>query len=216
MRLGRAELLRAVALVALPAATPPQQARADMSSKFIQPGDVQAEDKSWGFALPAGWEIDPKSKWRSEPEHLFHVRAAKPGSSARLEVLVDLTEANGPKKMKNMKDLGSLETVAEKWLAFQPQPATLAKATKVPPPAFAASPYELRYSVGEKSQSRIVKLVLQQGRLTQLIVVLDADASAAQVQEVNAIVDSFKAFPLNIGCLSQSNRGGDIMPGVCY
>ena len=60
-----------------------------------------------------------------------------------------------------------------------------------------------------------VRLGLQQSRMYKLAVTLPAAPSPELKAEAEALVQSYQAFPLNIGCLRESNAG-TLLPGVCY
>ena len=116
---------------------------------------------------------------------------------------------------KQLVELGSLDAVAQRYLALQQQPAALLGATKVPRPnMFGLQMYELRFSTGP-AQQRVVRLALTQSRLYQLVVSLPAEPTRELEAEAEALVASFEAYPLNIGCLRGSNAGAPL-PGVCY
>ncbi len=170
----------------------------------------QSDDKSFDFALPPSWKLDAAPP-RGDPSHLFCVRAARSDGVAQLEMTVDAD--SGPKG--GISALGSVDTLGLSLLSSQPQPAKLVSASKVPGSApFAAGTYELRYAIGA-SQQRVVKLARAQQRLFKLAVALPAEPSDEVRAEVESILQSWKAFPVNAGCLSQSNRGA-VLPGVCY
>jgi hypothetical protein len=170
----------------------------------------QADDKSFDFELPPSWKLQAEPP-RADPAHLFRVVATRSDGVAQLEMTVDAIEGK-----KGLSSLGSLDSVAQKLLTSQPQPATLIAATKAAGNGFfAAGTYEFRYRVGPDAHSRVLKIALQQERLYTLAVDLPAEPSEAVASEVDSIVGSWKAFPINAGCLRQSNRG-TVMAGVCY
>ena len=203
MRLSRSDvvgsLLAAASVLRQP---PPAFAAAAMSF-------VQADDKSFDFRLPSAWRLDPAPPRSEFPERLLHVRAAR--DDARLDVTVSFAKPG----VSSLKDLGSIDKVAQSCLSRLPSSATLASAEKLPrPDLFSAGMYEFRFRTAD---GRVVQRVaLQQGRLYELSATLPADAPEPLQQEVDEVVASFKAFPLNIGCLQASNRGGSLVPGVCY
>ena len=199
MRISRAELVRAI-LVSLPAVPLPA------ASAFIQ-----ADDKSWDVTLPSTWQLTEASKTpRAEEEHIFRIGGSRPGTSAQFELTVDFSER------KKLSDLGSIESVAERFRAEQPQPARLLTAVKLPrADLFSSTTYEFRVDAANVGTC-IQRVSLTQGRLYRLYATLPADAPQPLQQEVNDIVGSYKAFPLNIGCLKASNKGGSVLPGVCY
>ena len=175
---------------------------------------LQADDKSWDFSLPESWKLNgaPLRRPTTELPRLFQVRAEDASSQCQLDMTVEFAAAN----QKSLKDLGTMDIIAARYLERQPQPATLLEATKLPrPDMFSTSLYQFRYRVGDGGES-VVKLALQQGRLYQLSVSIPAGATEPSRQEADDIVQSFKTYPLNIGCLSASNRGGSFLPGVCY
>lgn len=118
----------------------------------------------------------------------------------------------GPKRLA---ELGSLDAVARSLVAAWPQPgAVLLAADKIGRPnLFALDSYEVRFRAG--AQQQVVRLALQQGRRYQLFVSLPAEADEAVAREVDALVASFEAYPLNLGCLRASNEG--VPPvAICY
>ena len=197
MRLLRADALRL--LVSVPVATllPPRA----LAVVFT------ADDKSFRLALPESWRLDSTAPRAEQPQRIFHLRGEST-QGATLEVTVD------PSAQKRLSELGSLDSVAARLLASQPQPTSLLKAVTVPRPSlFAMDTYELRFRSG--SSERIVKMGLQQYRLYQLAVSLPADPTPEERLEVDALVASFETYPLNLGCLRSSNEG-TLLPGVCY
>ena len=203
MRCTRAEALRAL-LVSLPAS--PLVVPRPAVASFLQ-----ADDKSWDVSLPETWRVETTTMRSEEAGRLFCMKAV--GGTARVEVTVDFSAAG----QKSLKDLGTIDAVGESFLERQPQPAMLLESTKLPrPDIFSTGLYQFRYSTGGGSGESVLKLALQQGRLYQLLATLPTGAPEALKREVDDVVASFKAYPLNIGCLSASNRGGSLLPGVCY
>ena len=170
----------------------------------------QADDKSFSLAVPPTWQLNPAPPrlGQPEPSMLFRVVGSAAGGG-RFEATVE------PSPTKQLAELGSLDAVAQRYLALQPQPAALLRATKVPRPnMFGLNMYELRFSAGP-AQQRVVRLALTQSRLYQLVVSLPAEPTRELQAEAEALVASFEAYPLNIGCLRGSNAGTPL-PGVCY
>ena len=79
---------------------------------------------------------------------------------------------------------------------------------------FGLDTFEVRMQAADGSM-RVVKLGLQQSRLTQLTVSLPAGPPAGLLDEVDALVSSFEVYPLNLGCLRASNEGPP-PPTICY
>ena len=198
----RSELIRTSALFA---ALPSMRPRPAVAVFY------QAEDKSWDVTFPDTWTVEGVQP-RNDPMHFMHVAATRPDfSAAKVDIFVDKV------KFKSLKDLGQLNTVANQFQLKQPQPATLVDAVNVPRPGpFSTSSYKFRYTTNNGATLTAVKVAVKQERLYQLVASLPAQAPTSLQEEVQSIVDSFKAFPLNAGCLAQSNRGGVILPGVCY
>ena len=195
----RAEALRALLVAPLLATRP------SIASTFLQ-----ADDKSWDMSLPDSWQLqgEPLRQSSAESPRLFQARAEDASAQISLEVVVQFASAG----QKSLKDLGAMNAVAARYLAQQPQPATLVQAIKLPrPDLFSTSLYQFRFLQSGGESESVVKLALQQGRLYELSVTIPAGAN-----EVDTILQSFKTYPLNIGCLSASNRGGSFLPGVCY
>lgn len=171
---------------------------------------LQADDKSWAVKLPASWTISPASM-RGDAGHIFSVSATY-ANAVRLSVTADFA-ANGVRSLKDFP----IERAASHYLALQPQPAELMSAVVLPrADLFSAGLYQLRFSTDGGQSESLIKVALQQGRLYQLTVRMAAGVPEIVRRDVEDVVSSFKAYPLNIGCLSASNRGGPLLPGVCY
>lgn len=203
---GRGEVAKL--LLALPLSLSPLLPRtASAAGEVVAPAfsKYQSDDKSWDLSLPAGWRLDEKMAVRGEfPEHIYHVRAARSDGSAALDVLVDKTKAP-------LKELGAdAETVGRAFGAG----AQLASASLEPGAVKGSSYYEFSYTNG--AGRRRLKLGLQQNRLYSLSVSTQGSATADVRSEVEQIVASFKAFPVNIICIGQSNGGTIPAPGSCY
>ena len=214
--LSRAALLRTAAL--LPAVcldfgngVHPAQAA---TSKFINPltGDSkaswQSDDKSFDFSVPAGWTV--KEEPRGSAGHLISASASRDAGGAELEVVCDLGKFG-----KSLAEYGTVEKAAERLLAEQPGggKTELLSATKVPCAIKGSFYYLYTYTAGGKAC--VTKQSVQQGRRYQLTLRNDPAKGAAQ-QEVDAIVASFNAFPVNFICLGQSNKGDAPVDGSCY
>jgi len=166
----------------------------------------QADDKSFSLDVPQSWQLDPRPPRAEQPTTLFRVLGSR--ADAAFVATVE------PSAVKRLGELGSLDAVAKRYVASQPQPATLLQAAKVPRPSmFAIDMYELRLRTGSTEQ--VVRLGLQQSRMYKLAVTLPAAPSPELKAEAEALVQSYQAFPLNIGCLRESNAG-TLLPGVCY
>ena len=214
--LSRAALLRTAAL--LPAVcldfgngVHPAQAA---TSKFINPltGDSkaswQSDDKSFDFSVPAGWTV--KEEPRGSAGHLISASASRDAGGAELEAVCDLGKFG-----KSLGEYGTVEKAAERLLAEQPGggKTELLSATKVPGAIKGSFYYLYTYTAGGKAC--VTKQSVQQGRRYQLTLRNDPAKGAAQ-QEVDAIVASFNAFPVNFICLGQSNKGDAPVDGSCY
>ena len=231
MRLSRAAAVRTLLatlpvspLLSLPALSAPNSAPnsgAAADSRSATAGVFQSDDKSFRLALPsAAWQLDETPLPRAEmPTRYFHLRGARPGGAGgaggaggggvALEVVVE--PSTGPKRLA---ELGSLDAVAEQLVATWPQPGTLLSAEKIGRPnMFALDSYQVRFKTG--TQQQVVRLALQQSRRYQLFVSLPMEADEAVAREVDALVASFEAYPLNLGCLRASNEG--VPPvAICY
>ena len=208
---SRAELIRTCLLVALPAAPPPA---------FASGGFYQSDDKSWDVTLPSTWRLETTTAPRAEAAHIFHVAARREDGTASLDVTVDFAESG----VKKLADLGTVDVVSRRLLSSEAQPVNLVSAAKLPGAGFmAGSTYDITYE--SASEQRAVKIGLQQGRQVQLIIRSPRTATEEVRAEVSSILGSFKSFPLNAGCLGQSNgiaksgrgaSGERPSPGVCY
>ena len=212
MRCSRADcmkLLVSAAMHASPLLTLPSRASASA---------IQADDKSFDFVLPDGtWRTSGLR--RGEPPQLFLQTAQRVDGQARLEVAVSFATGSdwGLKfQPKKLSDLGSVEVVGARLQAQDASSAKLLRAEKTSGGGlFAVTCYEYRFELAQGGR-QAVKLALQQGRLYRLTITCEPTAPDALLSEVDGIVGSFRAFPLNAGCLSQSNRGEKALPGVCY
>ena len=170
----------------------------------------QADDKSFSLAVSPAWQLDPAPPRVAQPDSVLFRVVGSDAAGGRFEATVE------PSPKKQLGELGSLDAVAQRYLALQPQPAALLGATTVPRPnMFGLQMYELRFSTGRPAQQRLVRLALTQSRLYQLVVSLPAEPTPELAAEAEALVASFEAYPLNIGCLRGSNAGA-VLPGVCY
>ena len=208
---SRAAVLRT--LIAISPAWVPLDARA-VIGEVTRPGFLQADDKSWDITLPGTWM--PSTNLRAEAEHVFHLRAARSSGGASLEVLVDKVKGK-----TTLKDLGSLEAVGQKYaVGLQPgQPSAELVSSAVVPGAIRGSTYyEYTYAHPAGGGTTRLKLGVQQNRVYQLAIALPSSGpSSAEVEaEAAGILDSFKCFPINIICISQSNQGIAPVAGSCY
>lgn len=177
---------------------------------------LQADDKSFDLTLPDAWRATPLQ--RGTPPQIFSLSANRLDASIDLTVGIaqaaDFSKRFDPKKLS---DLGSIEDVGAQLLLQQPQPAKLLRADKVKAGAnglFALAMYVFRFEHAE-GQS-IVSLALTQGRVYRLTQRLPSAPDTALQAEAESILASFRAFPLNAGCLATSNKGMKALPGVCY
>ena len=180
---------------------------------------VQADDKSFDVTLPDTWKVATPEPVRGTPPQIFSLGSTR-ASDAELLVTVDLAHAEDFGKKfapKKLADLGSLDEVAERLRLEQPQPATLLRADKVGAGAnglFSLAVYVFRFTTGEGQA--IIALALTQGRVYRLTQRLPAKPDAALQAETESILASFRAYPLNAGCLAVSSKGQKALPGVCY
>lgn len=152
----------------------------------------------------------PSTNLRAEAEHVFHLRAARSSGGASLEVLVDKVKGK-----TTLKDLGSLEVVGQRY-AVTPS-AELVSSAVVPGPIRGSTYYEYTYAHPAGGGTTRLKLGVQQNRVYQLAIALPSSPSSAEVEaEAAGILDSFKCFPINIICISQSNKGIVPVAGSCY
>jgi hypothetical protein len=194
-------------LIAISPAWVPLDARA-VIGEVTGPGFLQADDKSWDITLPSTWM--PSTNLRAEAEHVFHLRAARSSGGASLEVLVDKVKGK-----TTLKDLGSLEVVGQRY-AVTPS-AELVSSAVVPGPIRGSTYYEYTYAHPAGGGTTRLKLGVQQNRVYQLAIALPSSPSSAEVEaEAAGILDSFKCFPINIICISQSNKGIVPVAGSCY
>jgi hypothetical protein len=203
MLITRSALLRVAAL--LPAALPSRPAAAYFG-EVTGDGFYQADDKSWDVTLPSSWQIDSTSPRAAFPEHVFSVRAQRKDGSARLTVLVDKINA------KSLAALGDVSRVGTEFAARLPK-SELVAATKVAGVIKGSYYYDFAFRTAEGRTRQ--KLGLQQERLYQLTVDITRSTPALEA-EVDAVLESFKCFPVNIICTSQSNSGKVPVAGSCY
>mmetsp|Transcript_68881 Transcript_68881/g.114472 ORF Transcript_68881/g.114472 Transcript_68881/m.114472 type:complete len:211 (+) Transcript_68881:43-675(+) len=178
----------------------------------------QADDKSFDLQIPNSWRLDSTAARRLDPASsgIFRVQAGR-DDGVGLALTVDFMSPVkvGMPSPKVLADLGSLEKVGNQFLVELPQPASLLETRAASGTAFmAAKTYEYRCRIGSGGLV-MMKQSAQQGRVYRLIVTLPPEPTVEQQAEADSIIGSFKVFPLNIGCLKQSNQGL-ILPGVCY
>ena len=206
--------LPAAAMAALATLTtrPPLPAAA-VIGEVTGEGFTQADDKSWDFTLPSRqWTLDGRPPRSEAPFFLFRVRGARGGSEAAEAAQFDLTVDLG--KARSVAELGKVGAVGERLRASLPQPATLERAEARPGAIRGSLYYE--FELGTATGLRLVKIGVQQGRTYTLAVDLAAEPSATARTEAISLVDSFKCFPVNIICITQSNGGTTPVPGSCY
>ena len=205
---SRAQLIQRL-LVTLPAATltlPPRPAAA-LIGEVTGAGFTQADDKSWDFTLPSeAWKLGEAAPRAEHPKKLFHVQGARSGS-ATLDLTVELNGA------RQNADLGSPQKYAESLLTSLPG-ATLESATTIPGSTRGSQYYYLQYTTSTGTTS--IKATAKQGRTYALSVSLPAQPVAEVQAEAQSLLDSFKAFPVNIFCVTQSNGGSAPVSGSCY
>ena len=188
----------------------PSRPASALIGEVVGEGFLQSDDKSWDITLPSAWEPS-SANLRSEPGSLFSLHADRRDKGGSLDVRV--TQSKG--KM-GLSDLGKLDVVAQQYKALQPQPAELVSQAIVPGAVKGSSYYSFTYALGDGGGTSRVKLAVSQNRIYALTVRTKAGASDEVEAEAAAIVSSFKAFPVNIICLSQSNAGSVPAPGSCY
>jgi len=205
-----AAVLATIAVPTLP--TPPSSA---LIGEVISDGFTQADDKSWDFTLPPSWKLSDTNPRAEFPAHIFHAhakRTAAPGGGApSMDIVVDRLK----KKGGSLAEYGKLEAVAERLRMLLPQPATLSNAAVVQGAVKGSSYYRFDYRL-DGGGGVLLKLSVQQGRSYLLTVNLPSSSTQDVQAEAEAILQSFKAFPVNIICSSQSNSGTEPVPGSCY
>lgn len=138
----------------------------------------------------------------------------------QLQITVDLAQADDWGKKfapKKLADLGAVEDVGDRLRAQLPQPARLIRVDKMGAGSsglFALASYVFRYALADGQA--IVALSLTQGRVYKLTLNLPTEPDAALQAEAEAVLASFRAYPLNAGCLAASSNGQKAIPGVCY
>jgi hypothetical protein len=199
--LSRADVLKGV-LLALPASRlAPLPASASV---------LQADDKSFDLTLPATWAVQGTPPRAEFPRHLFAVRAARYDGAATLTLTVDQVDA------KSLSEFGSVDAVGRRLLAARGPSARLVRAEKVAAPGpFASATYAFAFEVGADAPLELVRLGLKQRRLYTLELALRSGEALLR-EEAEAIAGSYRVFPLNLGCLAQSNRGQPPLPAICY
>jgi hypothetical protein len=207
--LSRSALLQRM-LVALPAwqlASTPLPAVA-LLGEAIGDGFFQADDKSFDFTLPSpAWKIDATKAPRAEhPARLFHVTAERAGGAT-----LDLTVV--PSGKKAASELGKVDAVgAELASSFGGE---LVSAEVVPGSVKGSKYYTLVYRL-PSGGTTTVKLDAKQGRTYTLAVSLPAKPADDLRSEADSLLKSFKCFPVNIICVTQSNSGATPVSGSCY
>ena len=211
MRLTRSALVRV--LVALPASRllPIAPAHA-LIGEVTGLGFYQADDKSWDMTLPSpAWSIDQSSPPRAEhPKRLFHVIATRAEGA-----VADVTVV--PSGKKSRTELGKVEQVGA---ALAPQYGELVRTDavvgKINGKEIKGSLYYIIEYKLANGGSTTLKLDAKQGRTYTLAVTLPAKPSAALKAEADALLESFKCFPVNAICISQSAGGKTPLAATCY
>jgi len=210
MRLSRTDFLQRL-LVTLPAASVvnlPTAPAAALIGEVTGAGFTQMDDKSCDFTLPSdAWKLSSTPPRAEHPTKLFHVEGSRGGGAS-----LDLSVV--PSGAKNNADLGTPQQYGEKMLASLPASSSLESAAAVPGAIRGSQYYALTYKTPGGTTS--LKLTAKQGRTYTLGVTLPAQPSAEVKAEATALLDSFKAFPVNIFCVTQSNGGTPPVSGSCY
>ena len=159
----------------------------------------------------SAWTIDPSTSPRAEhPKRLFHVTATRAGG-AIADVTVD------PSGKKSKAELGKVEQVGAELASKY---GTLVRAEGVVGTVNGKEIkgslyYVLEYKL-PTGGSTTLKLDAKQGRTYQLALTLPPNPSAELKAEADALLQSFKCFPVNAICISQSNGGSPPVGGTCY
>ena len=208
MHIARSALLRRL-LLAVPASTllPTLPAHA-LIGEVTGAGFYQADDKSWDITLPSpSWKVDETRSPRAEhPKRIFHVTGSGP-SGATFDMSVDPTPG-----MRSASELGKVDAVGARLASVYGE---LLSADVVPGVVRGSKYYVMQFK-SPAGGTATVKMDAKQGRTYTLSSSLPAKASAALQAESDALIDSFKCFPVNAFCIAQSNSGAVPASGSCY
>ena len=214
MRLARADFSKL--LLAIPAtrfAVTPLPAQA-VIGEVLKEGFFQSDDKSWDFTLPsAAWKVDQSVAPRAEhPKRLFHVFGGRT-SGASFEVTVEPNDGR-----KSAAELGKIDKVAEKLAAKvggSLEKSDIVEGLINGERIKGSKYYLLEYRLANGGTT-LVKLDAKQSRTYTIAATLPSSASADVKAEALSLVESFKSFPVNIMCVTQSNGGNIPASGSCY
>ena len=211
--LSRSAVLRRL-LVTLPIApltvVAPPPARA-LLGEVVSSGFTQSDDKSWDFTLPnPAWSVTAGNARAEHPKRIFHVMVSGPsGSGAELTV-------DPLKGARGLADLGAVKEYGEKSLLSQQPPQSELLGAEVVPGSVKGSKY---YAIQYKLPAGVIKsyrITAKQGRVYSFAVSTPSSPSATLEADAQALLTSFKAFPVNIICITQSDSGTAPVPGSCY
>jgi hypothetical protein len=221
MRLTRQCFTRLLATLPASHLLSPPPALALFGEVIPADGFTQADDKSWDLTLPSSaWRFSGASPRAEFPTHLFRLQAERSGKeAAAFDLTVDITGA------KSNSDIGgSAQLAGEKLMARVPRAVSLESAVTVPgtfPTANGrevmkgSAYYVCRYNT-EGGGTAVLKVKGQQGRTYTLAVTLPQKPSAELQAEAELLIESFKTFPVNIICQTQSSSGTVPVAGSCY
>lgn len=224
-QLTRQQLIRS--LLATVSVAGPTILSSSPCSAIADPIKFQADDKSFDFALPPGWVgMTPGPQERSIPSHLIAVSAQQVEGSATARAIVD-GGSRGRAYGTSLAALGPLDKIATRLVQDEllnddtAGDALVLSAEQVAGSIKGSSYYVIRYLVGAKPA--IAKLAVIQNRLYCIKVKANKKASASFFDEpstlqvdMESIVASYNAFPVNFICLGQSNKGNIPTAGSCY
>ena len=206
LQLSRFQAVKSALLLAASSSSLVPLPASAIIGEVIGEGFYQADDKSWDLTLPSTkWKISTTVPRAEHPERIFHVSGARDGGAA-FEVTVV------PSGAKSEAELGKVDAVGAK---LSKQFGELKSADVVAGAVKGSQYYVLRYQQSAGGTTT-VKLDAKQGRTYMLAVSLPAPSSSEVQTEADALVESFKCFPINIICITQSNSGTTPVAGSCY
>ena len=185
----------------------------------------QADDRTFTFDLPPRWvPVTLPDKERDSTGHLISVRAQQADGLASVQAIVD-GGFRGRKYGSALSDLGPLAQVADTLVSDallnddEAKSAAVYSAEKTG--GFGGSSYYVvRYQVGAKPA--VAKLAVLQQRLYCCTVRAEKPAKLSFFDDesqlradMESIIDSYSASPVNAPCLDASSKGSVPAEGVC-
>jgi hypothetical protein len=184
-----------------------------------------ADDSSFTFELPPRWVgVTAPAQERDSLEHLISVRAQQIDGAASLQAIVD-GGSRGRKYGSSVQALGSLDEIANRLVANEllaDEAAESAAVVSMEQTSHRGAPYYLvRYQIGQRPAA--AKLTVLQQRLYCIRIKAAKPAptdffdqvGGSLLADMEAILESYYASPVNYPCLEASNKQRMPSGGLC-